>query len=215
MTRRGRFIVLEGIEGAGKSSHLPVLAEWLRKQGKQVDVTREPGGTPTAERIRQVLLDASQSAGPPMTAVTELLLMFAARADHLSHRILPALSEGRHVLCDRFTDSSFAYQGAGRGLPLALISALESSVQAEHRPDLVLILDLPPELGLERARKRGAADRFEQERVEFFARARQGYLERARQMPDRYRVVDASGNVEAVSTALQKALADWWSQQGD
>lgn len=214
--RRGRFIVLEGIEGAGKSSHIPMLADWVRGQGEQVDITREPGGTAIAERIRQVLLDTSHgSTREGMTGTTELLLMFAARADHLCHRIAPALANGCHVLCDRFTDASYAYQGAGRGLPTELIAALESGVQDDLRPDLVLVLDVPPEVGLERARNRGAADRFEQERVDFFARARQCYLERAAQMPARYRVVDASGNFQSVSAALRQVFVDWWKGQRD
>ena len=199
----GRLITLEGIEGAGKTTQLQVLRQHLRALGIEVCLTREPGGTPMAEKIREILLDLNT---PEMAADTELLLMFAARADHLANTIRPALAKGQWVLSDRFTDASYAYQGAGRGVAADRIERLEEWTQGELRPDLVLLLDLPAELGLERAGSRGAHDRFETETLDFFARARQCYLQRASQHPQRYCIVDASTSAEEVSRQVLKAV---------
>jgi dTMP kinase len=200
---RGKFITLEGGEGVGKSSNIAFIAELLRQHGKEVVLTREPGGTPLAERIRTLLLDKNETA---MCADTELLLMFAARAQHLAEIIVPALHHGKWVLCDRFTDATYAYQGAGRGIANSRIAQLENWVQAELRPDLTVLLDLPVHEGLRRANHRSAPDRFEQERADFFERVRQGYLELARRSPQRYRVIDASPELAVVQQQITKAL---------
>jgi dTMP kinase len=209
----GRFIVLEGIEGVGKTTQLAVARDCLAAHAPELVVTREPGGTPLAERIRELLLTPAAEPLPPSA---ELLLMFAARAAHLESLIRPALARGAWVLCDRFTDASYAYQGAGRGLGTEAVAALERQVQGELRPDLVLLLDAPVEVALARARaRRGAADRFESERSEFFERARRCYLERAESQPARYAVIDASQDVGRVSAALRARLgsaAAAWSR---
>ncbi|WP_018952437.1 dTMP kinase [Thioalkalivibrio sulfidiphilus] len=202
-TARGRFITLEGAEGVGKSTQIQALQAFLESRGVPLLVTREPGGTPLAERIRELLLSRDH---PPMHPDTELLLMFAARAEHLRTRILPALEAGTWVLCDRFTDATYAYQGGGRGLDPARIAVLEDWVQGPVRPDLTLLLDVDVRTGLARARGRGEADRFEQEAVDFFERVRQCYLERARAEPARYRVINAGQSLEAVTRDLQAAL---------
>ncbi|MGH8530597.1 MAG: dTMP kinase [Nevskiales bacterium] len=209
MSEQGRFIVLEGIEGAGKSTHARALREQLEAAGHSVELTREPGGTPLAEAIRELLLRPRE--GETMPAMTELLLMFAARAAHLEQRILPVLRQGKWVICDRFTDASYAYQGAGRGIAEERIAELEKAVQGKLRPDLVLIFDLAPETGLARARKRGRADRFEAEQLEFFARARECYLQRAKLDPQRYRVLNAAAPAEEVQAELTRVVADWMS----
>jgi dTMP kinase len=203
MTMRGRFITLEGIEGAGKSTQIAVVASWLQDRGIPFLVTREPGGSPLAERIRTVLLDPA-SAG--MAGDTELLLMFAARAEHLAQRICPALETGTWVVCDRFTDATYAYQGGGRGVDPARIGLLEDFVQGALRPDLTLLLDLPVEQGLARAGRRSAPDRFESEAESFFARVRAVYLERAGREPERVRVVDAAAEPEEVARRLRAVL---------
>lgn len=205
-TVRGRFVTLEGGEGAGKSTLAkalgPALAERLRAQGRQLIVTREPGGTPLAERVRDVLL---QRGGEGVNAEAELLLMFAARALHLEHLIRPALARGDWVLCDRFTDASYAYQGAGRGVNRALIDTLARAVHGDLWPDCTLLLDVPVHVGLERALARGAPpDRFECERTDFFQRVRAEYLARAAADPARIRVLDATLPPEPL---LQQALA--------
>lgn len=198
--RRGRFITLEGIEGAGKSSQVEALAAMLRGRGLEVVATREPGGSPIAERLRAVLLDPANAG---MSDTAELLLMFAARAEHLKQTILPALARGAWVISDRFTDATYAYQGGGRGIDLVRIGLLEQLVQGDLRPDLVLVFDLPPALGLERAQARsGGKDRFEAEDLRFFEGARALYLERAGQMPERYRVLDATRPIDAVREQL-------------
>ena len=202
----GRFITIEGGEGAGKSTAQTFLAEKLTAQGIPVVQTREPGGTPLAEAIRRNLLSVDEEAPVEMA---ELLLVFAARAQHLTKVIEPALSQGQWVLCDRFTDATYAYQGAGRGLSAELIGKLESLVQGDRRPDTVILLDMPPEIGLVRARARGALDRFEQEEQAFFERVRQGYLERADQFPDRYVVVDAAQNLIDVQKSLEAVMTNW------
>lgn len=208
----GRFIVLEGIEGVGKSTQLQHAREHLERQGREVVVTREPGGTALAERIREVVI--APSPDEPMPPGAELLLMFAARAAHVENLIRPALARGAWVLCDRFVDATWAYQGGGRGIPDGEIAALEALVLRGLRPDLVVVLDAPVELALGRARaRRGAADRFEQERAEFFGRVRDRYLARAAAAPERYAVVDASGDLgqvgAQVADAIDRAIARW------
>jgi dTMP kinase len=204
--RRGRFITFEGIEGAGKSTQLERLVRRVREAGQELLVTREPGGTSLGERLRDLLLDPSIGA---MAAETELLLIFAARAEHLRSRIEPALARGEWVFCDRFTDASFAYQGAGRRLGADKVAVLEDWLQGDLRPDLVLLFDVPAQLGLERAVKRGKRDRMESEDLAFFERAREAYLERARSDPERYRVIDGSEDMESVGTAVDLAWSEW------
>jgi dTMP kinase len=202
----GRFITIEGGEGAGKSTAQTFLAEKLTAQGISVLQTREPGGTPLAEAIRHNLLSVDEEAPVEMA---ELLLVFAARAQHLAKVIEPALNRGQWVLCDRFTDATYAYQGAGRGLSGELIGKLEALVQGKRRPDTVILLDMPPEIGLARARARGALDRFEQEAQVFFQRVREGYLERAYEFPDRYVVVDAAQDLSDVQQSLETLMTRW------
>ena len=199
----GLFITLEGPEGAGKSTNREYLAARLREHGADVVMTREPGGTPLAERIRELLLAPSDEA---MAVDTELLLMFAARAQHLAEVIRPALARGAVVLCDRFTDATYAYQGGGRGLPVERIAVLEDFVQGKLRPDLTLVFDLPVEVGLARAAARGRLDRFEQEGQAFFEAVRQAYLQRAAQAPQRYSLLDAGQPLEAVQRAIDALL---------
>ena len=203
---RGRFITIEGGEGAGKSTAQTFLAEKLAARGISVLQTREPGGTPLAEAIRSNLLSVDEEAPVEMT---ELLLVFAARAQHLTKVIEPALERGQWVLCDRFTDATYAYQGAGRGLSAELIGKLEKLVQGDTRPDTVILLDMPPQIGLARAKARGALDRFEQEEQAFFERVRQGYLERAAAFPNRYVVVDASQELSEVQNSLEAVMTSW------
>ncbi|MBD9512242.1 dTMP kinase [Pseudomonas sp. PDM22] len=199
----GLFITLEGPEGAGKSTNREYLAERLRERGIEVQLTREPGGTPLAERIRELLLDPSDEQ---MAVDTELLLVFAARAQHIAQVIRPALERGAVVLCDRFTDATYAYQGGGRGLPVERIAQLESFVQGSLRPDLTLVFDLPVEIGLSRAAARGRLDRFEQEDRAFFEAVRNTYLGRAHAEPGRYHVLDAAQSLAEVQRDLDKLL---------
>lgn len=201
---RGRFITLEGGEGVGKSTNLQFAKAWLEMRGIVPVVTREPGGTGIAEKIRAILLEKADES---LSEQAELLLVFAARAQHIRQVILPALQSGQWVLCDRFTDATYAYQGAGRRQDVATIEWLENCVQGDLRPDLTLLLDAPVEIGMRRARRRGAADRFEVERAEFFERVRQCYLSRAAQAPERYRVVDASRPLADVQGSLADELA--------
>ena len=201
----GLFITLEGPEGAGKSTNREYLAAHLRAQGLDVVLSREPGGTPLAERVRELLLTPSDEA---MASDTELLLVFAARAQHLDQVIRPALARGAVVLCDRFTDATYAYQGGGRGLSQERIAALETFVQGDLRPDLTLIFDLPVEVGLARASARGRLDRFEQEGRAFFDAVRNAYLQRAATTPSRYRVVDAAQSLSDVQAALDALLPE-------
>lgn len=203
MTQRGQFITFEGTEGVGKSTQIARAADILRGQGIDVEITREPGGTPMAEAIRELLLTPRDES---VNETTELLLMFAARAQHLHNRILPALDAGRWVLCDRFTDATFAYQGAGRGVPAERIALLENLVQEDMRPDHVIVLDAPVEIGIARAAKRGELDRFEQEEIAFFERIRQCYLDRARNCPDHYHVLDASVPLDDVTEQVRTLL---------
>jgi dTMP kinase len=203
----GYFITVEGIEGVGKSTHIESIRAWLTARGREVVVTREPGGTPLAERLRDLVL---RPQGENVGAVSELLLMFAARSVHLDNLVRPALARGAVVLCDRFTDASYAYQGTGRGIADAEIAALERLVQGAMRPDLTLLLDAPAEVGLARAAGRiaqGGADRFETEKVEFFRRVREKYLERARAEPARIEIVDATASVAQVAGSILRILA--------
>ena len=199
----GKFITIEGIEGVGKSTNLAFIESILSDAGKQVVVTREPGGTPLSETIREILLDVNQKG---MSSDTELLLMFAARAQHLGELIKPALQAGKWVLCDRFTDATYAYQGGGRHISVERITALENWVQGELRPDLTLLLDIPVEAGLQRAAGRGEPDRFEQEKVEFFQSVRDVYLDRASKELDRFRIIDTSPDLPTVQRAIREVL---------
>jgi dTMP kinase len=204
----GRFITLEGIEGVGKTTQVARLSAALSVRGIPHVVTREPGGTPLAESIREVVLTAREEKLPP---TAELLLMFAARAVHLANHIEPNLSVGRWVICDRFTDATYAYQGGGRRLPMGPIQDLERMVQGARRPDLTLLLDAPLEHALQRAAARNgeaAKDRFEQERAEFFERVAKVYRERAAAEPKRFVLIDASQPIEAVGVAILAALKD-------
>jgi dTMP kinase len=205
--KKGLFITLEGGEGAGKSTQMTFvqqrLQDGLQAVGKNLQVTREPGGTALGEQIRELLLDHRQTV---MDSDTELLLMFAARAQHLAELIRPTLAAGDWVLCDRFTDATYAYQGGGRGIALKRIAALENWVQGELRPDLTLLLDLPVEVGMARAGERGELDRFEREQQVFFERVRQTYRERAVAEPARYRIIDAAQNIEQVQAQIDRAL---------
>ena len=204
MHNRGRFITFEGTEGVGKSTQLENAANTLKDLGIDFIVTREPGGTPMAENIRELLLSPREE---PVHETTELLLMFAARAQHLHNRILPALDKGQWVLCDRFTDATFAYQGGGRGVPAERIALLDTLDQGEVRPDRVILLDAPVETGMARAKKRGELDRFEQETLAFFQRIRDTYLARATAMPGNYHVVNAALPLEQVSASVSALLA--------
>lgn len=200
--KRGRFITLEGGEGAGKSTSMTFICDYLKQSGREVLATREPGGTALGESIRELLLHGKQG----VSSDTELLLMFAARAEHLQQVIQPSLERGIDVVCDRFTDATYAYQGGGRGIALDRIRTLENWVQGTFRPDLTLLLDIPVAQGLARAGNRSAPDRFEREQHEFFERVRRCYLETAAREPRRVRVIDASLDLPAVQAQLRAAL---------
>jgi dTMP kinase len=203
---QGRFITFEGGEGVGKSTQITRAAAWLEAEGIEVVLTREPGGTPRAEQLRCMLLERTDE---PMPQSCELLLMFAARASHLANLIEPSVARGAWVLCDRFTDATYAYQGGGRGIPASDIDALVRIVHPQRQPDLTVLLDAPIAVGTARARLRNGADgpdRFESERAEFFERVRQNYLQRAAREPARFRVVDATGTLEQVEMAVRAAL---------
>jgi len=203
MNVRGRFVTLEGGEGAGKSTHLKFIAAWLEQRGRIVVQTREPGGSPLAEAIRGVVL-SDWAEG--VTAQTELLLMFAARAAHVMHRIEPALARGEDVICDRFVDASWAYQGAGRGIEAEHLLALEKLALQGLQPDLTIVFDIAPDIGLARAKNRGDANRFEEESIAFMSRVRAAYLERAKADPRRYAVIDASRPLVEVQVELGRLL---------
>lgn len=216
--QRGTFITIEGIEGAGKSTAVRAVEAWFAEQRLALDCTREPGGTPTAEAIRQILVTPGDD---DLVPTTELLLMFAARAQHVARRIEPALDSGVSVVCDRFTDSSRAYQGAGRGVARSTINTLAGIAQQGVEPDLTLLLDLPVETGMARARQRArlnqpatstqgdqAHDRFEREAVAFFQRVRQAFLDLAYDEPQRIVVIDAAQSLEAVTGAIRAALTE-------
>lgn len=200
MSRHGRFITVEGSEGAGKSTNLAIVRERLEAAGLEVVMTREPGGTPLAEDVRGLLLARREEGVDPLA---ELLLIFAARAQHLAALIRPSLERGAWVLCDRFTDATFAYQGGGRELGLEAVATLERLVHPTLQPDLTLLLDVPLAEGLERSRQRGELDRFEVEEVAFFERVRAVYLQRAREHP-RFRIVDAGRALDAVAADVAR-----------
>jgi dTMP kinase len=201
----GKFITLEGAEGAGKSSLMSAISEWLAAKGLEVLASREPGGTPVGEVLRDLLLDPKH----PITPMTELALMFASRAQHIEEIIKPALAKGVWVICDRFTDSSYAYQGSGRGFNLESISAFEALTIDNYAPDLTLLLDIPVELGLQRAAQVGEPDRFEREATEFFQRVRAGFLARA-ETEQRIKVIDASADKDAVERHALLLIEQLW-----
>lgn len=203
MSEHGRFIVLEGGEGAGKSTHQAFVADWLSARGRQTLSTREPGGSPLAEAIRGLVLGDWDEG---IDAQTELLLIFAARAAHLNATIRPALQNGIDVVCDRFVDASYAYQSGGRGIPLRHLDALSELVLQGFKPDLVLLLDIEPEQGLARARARGETNRFESESLAFQRRVRDHYLARAAASPSRYAIIDAATSPEEVQQQIAAAL---------
>ncbi len=202
---QGFFITVEGGEGAGKSTLMEHLSRWLAERGQIVVETREPGGTRLAEQIRDIVLGHHNTE---LCDQTELLLVFAARAQHLDEKIRPALQRGETVLCDRFTDATWAYQGGGRGMSSRLIQDLETMVHGDLQPDLTLLLDLPVKQGLRRASRRGEADRIERESLEFFERVRRAYLERAHRFPGRFAVIDASLDVDSVWLQAKQALEE-------
>ena len=199
----GKFITVEGIEGAGKTTCMQVVTNVIEQQGISAIHTREPGGTDLGEDLRNLLLGHKHTG---MSDDAELLMMFAARAEHIAQKIKPALDAGNWVLCDRFTDATYAYQGYGRGISLEKISGLENWVQGELRPDLTLLMDLPVEMGMERAGKRSAPDRFESEAWDFFERIRQGYLSIAAEQSSRVKVIDASQDLHDVQEQVRAAI---------
>ncbi len=199
----GKFITIEGTEGAGKSTSLNYIKDVLQQKGIVFITTREPGGTPIAEKIRELLLDKANTA---LCDDAELLLMFAARTQHLNELIIPALQSGQWVISDRFTDATYAYQGGGRGLPWEKIAQLEQWVQGDLRPDATILLDIPVEQGMERVRSRGETDRFEEEQMSFFSRIREAYLRLARENPQRYYIIDTRPAIEVVYQQLDRVL---------
>ncbi|MGV6817263.1 MAG: dTMP kinase [Thiotrichales bacterium] len=209
MTARGRFLSFEGGEGVGKSTQIARVAEFLRGRGIDVVLTREPGGTDVGERLRELLLDKTL---PSMHHDTELMLMYAARKEHIEQLIEPALAKGRWVISDRFADASVVYQGYGRGIDLDRLAELDRWVLQGFKPDKTFLLDMPVEQGLARARKRAELDRFESETLAFFERVRQGYLDCAAAEPDRFAVIDAAKNIESVTQSLLASLESWLTQ---
>lgn len=205
--KQGKFLTVEGVEGGGKSTNIQYIADFLTHNNIAFIVTREPGGTEISEAIRHLLLSPDL---PAMHSDTELLLMFAARAEHLHKKILPALNSGKWVVCDRFTDASYAYQGGGRGIALQKIAALETWVQGDLRPDATLLFDLEADIGLKRTQKRGAADRFEEEAIDFFNAVRKQYLQMAHDAPQRYHIIQAQYDLNTVqqqlATTMEKLL---------
>ena len=206
-----KFITVEGTEGVGKTTNINFIKSWLKQNEIKFVATREPGGTPLAEEIRDLLLKPRDEL---VVSSAELLLMFAGRAQHLNKVILPALQADTWVLCDRFTDATYAYQGFGRQMTSELIVQLENIVQGDIRPDLTLLLDIPVEMGLERANDRGDPDRFEQEQQDFFNRVRAGYLSLANENSDRYVVIDASQEIQGVQTDIALALDTFYKSLG-
>jgi len=200
----GKFITVEGIEGVGKSTNVAHLSNAIEARGHAVISTREPGGTPMAERIREMLIEHGDE---PMSDVAELLLMFASRSLHVNNVIVPALASGTWVVCDRFVDASRAYQGGGRGLPMEVIDQIASLVLGDLKPDVTILLDAPVEIGMSRADKRGAPDRFEKERAAFFERVRDCYLGLAAAEPERFVVVDATTDVDTVRSDIESIVA--------
>ena len=209
---KGKFITVEGGEGAGKSSNLAFIRHQLEQAGIDVLFTREPGGTQLGEDLRELLLGHKHTG---MSDDTELLLMFAARAEHLQQKIIPALQQGTWVLCDRFTDATYAYQGGGRGIDIKRIAQLEDWVQSELRPDLTLLLDLPVEVGLERAKNRSEPDRFEKEKLDFFEKVRHAYLDIAKTSPNRVKVINAGLPLEQVQQQIQTVLSLYLTEHAD
>ena len=207
MIQRGKFITIEGVEGAGKTTNIPYILHLLQQKYPDIEIihTREPGGTEAGESIREILISTTL---PAMHHNTELLLMFAARAEHIQKKIEPALSAGKWVVCDRFTDASYAYQGGGRGIPILRISELENWVQGELRPDYTLLFDVDAETGLGRARSRGNMDRFETEDIRFFDRVRQQYLSMASENLKRYRIINAGYELEKVQQQLAEVIQE-------
>ena len=203
-TAKAMFLTVEGVEGVGKSTHIETIKNFLDDRDIPCILTREPGGTPVAERIRELLLAVHEEEA--LCELSELLLVFAARAQHLERVVKPALAQGKWVICDRFTDATYAYQGGGRGLDVAIIAGLESLVQGELKPDLTIILDLDPRIGMRRASERGELDRFEREQIEFFDKVRRTYLDIAEADPQRCVVIDAANDLATVSADLLKIL---------
>tara|TARA_R110000868_G_scaffold364037_1_gene626560 strand:+ start:94460 stop:95092 length:633 start_codon:yes stop_codon:yes gene_type:complete len=206
---QGKLITVEGVEGVGKSTNIEFIAQRLRAADINVVLTREPGGTPLAEDIRQLLLTPRDEA---VSEAAELLLMFAARAQHINEVIRPALQRGDWVLCDRFTDATYAYQGGGREMGFDTIAVLENLVQGELRPHCTVLLDAPIEIGMARAKKRGALDRFEQEQMDFFERVRQAYLQLAQQQPQRFRVINAAQSLDLVQADIASGIEELLAQ---
>ena len=204
--KKGLFITLEGIEGAGKSTVVDFIADFLSKEGHDVIKTREPGGTIIGEQIREILLKNENYA---LTCDAELLLVFSARAQHIQEVILPALSSGKIILCDRFTDASYAYQGGGRGIDASRINLLEKWVQGNLRPNLTLLFDLDVSIGMQRTKKRSDADRFEREEINFFEKIRNTYLERAKNEPQRFRIINSASSLENVKEQIVTILKDY------
>jgi len=203
MSGRGRFITFEGIDGAGKSTQIDVVADALRARGIEPVITREPGGTPLAETLRTLVLNE------PMGPATETLLLFAARSDHLERVLRPALAAGQWVLCDRFTDATYAYQAGGRGMSTERIAALEQWVHPDLQPDLTLLFDVPPEIAAQRLATARTADRFESEQIAFFGAVRQRYLERAAAYANRFFVVDSTASPDVIRGQLTELMARW------
>lgn len=204
-SQKGLFITFEGVEGGGKTTNIEYIAEKIAETGQEFVLTREPGGTKVGEAIRSTLLSKDL---PEMHHDTELLLMFAARAEHIQRVILPALEAGKWVLCDRFTDASYAYQGGGRGIDISRIATLENWVQGDLRPDYTFLFDLDAETGLARAKNRGETDRFEQQHVDFFNKVRQQYLTMADANKDRYRIIHAQHDLETVQQQISETLVE-------
>jgi dTMP kinase len=201
---RGKFITIDGVEGAGKSTQIDFIRDYLSSKGINVILTREPGGTELGEKIRELLLSPETKS---MHSETELLLMFAARNEHIHRKIMPALAQGDWVLSDRFTDASYAYQGGGRGLDINRIAQLEQWVLQDFTPDMTLLLDVPVELGMSRIESRGKKDRIELEAMDFFNRVRESYIDRSKQFPDRIKLIDSSQTVEYTTQQI-KAILD-------
>jgi dTMP kinase len=200
---RGRFVTLEGIEGVGKSTQLAFIQRYLKQAKQSVVITREPGGTPIAEAVRHLVLKQHDEHVVPEA---ELLLLFAGRAQHIAHVIKPALTAGKWVICDRFTDATYAYQGGGRGMSTEHIAVLEKWVQADLQPDCVLLLDAPVKTALKRIKRRGKTDRIEAEQADFFQRVREAYLARAKQFPQRYKIIDAAAPLLKVQQQIKIVL---------
>ncbi|MFT5482400.1 MAG: dTMP kinase [Halieaceae bacterium] len=215
MAKKGLFITMEGGEGVGKSTNIAVMRKLLEQRGIAINLTREPGGTKLAERLRDLLLEVSQETVDP---ISELLMLFAARRQHLCEVILPAIDAGTWVISDRFTDATYAYQGAGRGMSANLIAQLESIVQGERRPDYTFLLDAPVSTGMRRAQERGELDRFEREKLAFFERVRSNYLQRAAAEPRRFRIINAEHELAVVQADVEtqfRPVIERWLEGDD